>query len=86
MGDSAGGVPYFKALNIALKTSKTMVNHIIKLFQGDKESLSKYEEYYIKLISKEIFKAKVKTTTLNQVTQYYFAKSKVYKTINLNNG
>lgn len=77
VGDSAGGVPYFKALNIALKTSKTMVNHIIKLFQGDKESLSKYEEYYIKLISKEIFKAKVKTTTLNQVNTFVKISNKV---------
>ena len=77
MGDSAGGVPYFKALNIALKTSKTMVNHMIKFFQEDQESLSKYEEYYIKLINMEIFNAEVKTAALNQVNTFVKISSKV---------
>ena len=70
VGDSAGGVPYFKALNIALKSSSTLANHVIKFLKDDKDSkdeLVKYEEFYTKLIRKEITRAEWKTVALNQV-------------------
>ena len=60
-------MPYFKALNVALKTSKAMVNHTIKFFQGDQDQLRKYEEYYTKEIKWKMMNAELKTAGLNQV-------------------
>jgi len=80
VGDSAGGVPYFKALNIALKSSSTLANHVIKFLKDDKDSkdeLVKYEEFYTKLIRKEITRAEWKTVALNQVDKFVKISSKV---------
>ena len=69
VGDAAGGVPYFRALNIALQTSKVLVNHIVNFFWKNRgtEEFVQYDGYYTRTIKGKMLNAQLKTATLNQV-------------------
>jgi len=79
IGDAAGGVPYFKALNIALKTSTSLADHLLKFFQdhNNNKHLEEYCNYYTKVITKQISEASIKTTALNQVDKFVKISNKV---------